>query len=318
MRIFKVARPAPCGVLLGLLLTGGCESGGMLGGVATGFQQTTIRPIERVLDGKSAEPGALETADAAYARALPVLRGQASEAETPQLVAELYAAAKAGHAPSQNLLGALHDHGRGFPKNAADAAYWYGQAAAQGLAVAKFNLGSLYRAGAPGLARDDVAAFGWFNGAAQQGHAEAQYQLALMLEDGIGTPRDAAAAVGWYQRAAQAGYAPAQHNLAVAYATSNGVAKDEARAAMWYRAAADQGLAASQLRLGLALAEGRGVARDLPEAWVRLMQAADNRGGTAELQSFAHKQARTVEARLAPAQLARARQELAERQQPKG
>jgi len=311
-------RGARLGVTLGTVFSiSACEQGGPLNDLAAGIRATTIRPIERVLEGKSAEPSPLETADAAYAHALPVLRGEASEAETPKLVADLFAAADAGHAPSQNLLGALHDRGRGFPKNPKDAAYWYRRAAEQNLAVAQFNLGALYRSGT-GVPRDDEAAFGWFRGAAQQGHAEAQYQMALMLEDGIGRRRDPAQAVEWYRKSAQSGYAPAQHNLAAAYATGNGIAKNESEAANWYLRAADQGIAASQFQLGLALSQGRGIARDPAEAWVRFMQAGANTGADEDLRAAAKSEAGIIAVRLPPDQLEKARKELAGRQQSKG
>lgn len=311
-------RVARIGVTLGMVISiSGCERGGPLNDLAAGFRDTTIKPIERVLEGKSSEPGPLEKADAAYTRALPVLRGEASEAETPKLVADLFAAADAGHAPSENLLGMLHDRGRGFPKNPNDAAYWYRRAAEQNHAVAQFNLGALYRSGT-GVPRDDDAAFGWFYGAAQQGHAEAQYQMALMLEDGIGRPRDPAQAVEWYRKSAEAGYAPAQHNLAVAYATGNGIAKNEGEAAVWYLRAADQGIAASQLQLGLALAQGRGIARDPAQAWVRFMQAAANPGANEDLRTTAKSEAGIIAVKLPPDQLEKARKELAGRQQARG
>ena len=144
----------PC-LLLGLIAISGCDNpSGALDTALQDINKQTIKPFERLFedDAKPAAAAPPATPEAAHTSALPVLRGEASEADTSRLVADLFAAADAGHAPSQNLLGMLHQRGRGFPRNPQDAAYWYKRAADQGLAVAQFNLGVLYRSGT-GVAR---------------------------------------------------------------------------------------------------------------------------------------------------------------------
>ena len=63
-----------------------------------------------------------------------------------------------------------------------------------------------------------------------------------------------------------AAVADAQNNLGVMYDAGLGVPQDDAEAAKWYRKAADQGLASAQYNLGVMHAKGRGVPQDDAEA----------------------------------------------------
>ena len=75
---------------------------------------------------------------------------------------------------------------------------------------------------------------------AEAGSAEAQYNLGVMYDNGLGVAQDYAAAVSWYRKAADQGNAPAQSNLGVMYYNGRGVPKDLAAAAEWFRKAANQ------------------------------------------------------------------------------
>ncbi len=76
---------------------------------------------------------------------------------------------------------------------------------------------------------------------AKQGQASAQYNLALMYEDGRGVPEDDKEAVKWYRLAAEQGVAWAQNNLGVMYDNGEGVPEDDVYAYMWWNLAAAQG-----------------------------------------------------------------------------
>ena len=84
---------------------------------------------------------------------------------------------------------------------------------------------------------------------AQQGHAEAQFNLGVMYENGLGVQKDHAQAVDWYKKAAEQGLKEAQNNRGKNYAQGTGVEQDYIRAYKWLSLAAEQGLkkAASNL-----------------------------------------------------------------------
>jgi TPR repeat protein len=109
---------------------------------------------------------------------------------------------------------------------------------------------------------DYETAFEVFHSLADQGMAEAQFNLALMYDNGDGVTQDYSEAVHWYKAAAQQGNASAQYNLGVRYDEGKGVAEDDSEAVRWYRAAAEQGYADAQTNLAVMYAIGRGVIKD--------------------------------------------------------
>jgi len=76
---------------------------------------------------------------------------------------------------------------------------------------------------------------------AELGDAEAQYNIAVMYDEGAGRTQDLAIAAGWYRKAALQGFLDAQTNLGMMYYHGQGVARDLDEAAKWFRLAADQG-----------------------------------------------------------------------------
>lgn len=143
---------------------------------------------------------------------------------------------------------------------------WYQHAADQGDPTAMANLGLMYAEGR-GVARDYLAAFEWYELAAgyggrstqldflytkakaQQGHAQAQYDLSIKYQKGLGVRRELyvenwRAAFKWNKLAAQQGHAEAQVMLCERYfkgRASNGVSRDLSRAYMWCHIAASHG-----------------------------------------------------------------------------
>jgi hypothetical protein len=94
---------------------------------------------------------------------------------------------------------------------------------------------------------------------AEGGNHDAQFNLGLAYENGLGVPADAAEAARWYRRAAEQDDPQAQAYLGEMYAKGLGVARDDVEAMRWYRSAAERGHAASQYNVGLFYAMGRGV-----------------------------------------------------------
>lgn len=76
---------------------------------------------------------------------------------------------------------------------------------------------------------------------AQRGNAEANFNLGILHEDGLGVTQSILAAVAHYERAAVAGSSKAQYRLGLLYTVGMKIPKDEAKADRWLAAAAAQG-----------------------------------------------------------------------------
>jgi hypothetical protein len=81
---------------------------------------------------------------------------------------------------------------------------------------------------------------------AEQGNAEAQYNLAMLYDRGLGVERDDAEALKWYRKAAEQGYAKAQYNLGMMYYFGKGVPQDKEIGYQWVILASDQGMKAAK------------------------------------------------------------------------
>ena len=68
---------------------------------------------------------------------------------------------------------------------------------------------------------DNVTAFREWKPLAEQGFANAQYNLGLMYDEGLGVTQDSAEAVKWFRKAAEQGNDHAQYNLGVMYQIPN-------------------------------------------------------------------------------------------------
>lgn len=83
-----------------------------------------------------------------------------------------------------------------MPQDYAAAISWFRKAAAQGLADAQHNLGSIYYGGT-GVPQDYATAASWFRKAAGQENSKAQTFLGLMYDLGRGVPQDYVQAHKW-------------------------------------------------------------------------------------------------------------------------
>lgn len=147
---------------------------------------------------------------------------------------------------------------------------------AQGLAVAKRELGLLYQ----GRATQRQQALTLFEQAAQDGDTEAAFRLAEMLRQGTagiaGVPPAPAAAAHWYQQAAQQQHARAALMLGLLYKNGEGVARDEQLAAHWLEVASERGNPHAMFLLSYIYQEGHGVAPDGKRARALLEEAAEH------------------------------------------
>ena len=220
--------------------------------------------------------------------------------------------AHAGDVDAQFNLGALYENGLGVSQDAEQAARWYRAAATRrvdlarlalarlqrigalepepdedqiklletaarrGLAEAQFELGVAYDQGV-GVTQNHATAAGWYQRAAEQGLTDAQYNLATLFDEGLGTPRDFERARHWYMRAADAGEARAMNNLGYIYEKGLTGVRDYGKAVVWYRRAARKGLAIAQSNLAALHFLGRGVQRDYEQSY-RWYKAAAEQG----------------------------------------
>ena len=83
------------------------------------------------------------------------------------------------------------------------------------------------------MPQDKAKAIEWYTKAAEAGNGKAQFNLAVMYDDGEGVPEDKAQAVKWYTAAAESGLFSAQYNLAIMHKNGEGTDKDLAKAYYW-------------------------------------------------------------------------------------
>jgi hypothetical protein len=138
--------------------------------------------------------------------------------------------------------------------------------AEQGLAQAQYNLGVLYNDGL-GTPPNPLEAMRLFQLAAAQGNANAQNAIGVIYRDGAGAPVNPSLAAQWFRKAVAQGHAGAEYNLALLLDLGEGVAVDKAEAVRLYRLSAEQGNGQAQYNLAVSYAEGDGIAPDAVQAY---------------------------------------------------
>jgi TPR repeat protein len=179
-------------------------------------------------------------------------------------------------------LGIRYYEANGVPLNRGRGAKLIARAAELGDATAQLYLARIYTTQGNGVVGNLEIAVGWFTEAAEQGDLESQNYLGMLYASGQGVEKDYEASLLWLRRAADKGYANAQANLAVMYSEGHGVEKDPVEAERWFRAAAaNEPLA--QLELGKRYARGSIVSEDQAEAMLWYLKAAENDVAEAQL-----------------------------------
>ena len=224
-------------------------------------------------------------------------------------------AAVSGIVDAATLSGIMARDGQGGARDVAEAARWFRRGADAEDPVALYQLGLLARLGDESLGlgssrswferaaraghieamvayalalrsspipQDAIAAREWAERAAQQDSAEGMYQLAQLLDEGLGGDRDADAARIWYERAAEANLAEGAFQAGMMWADGEGGPQDDVEARRWLRIAAESNYAPAQGQYGLMLYQGRGGEGDAVEAAHWFGQGA--RRGDAESQ----------------------------------
>jgi TPR repeat protein len=147
----------------------------------------------------------------------------------------------------------------------ADRAAFIAAAAEAGLAEAQAVLGQMLLDGAA-VPHDPPAGFRWFRRAAEQGHVGALNMLGRCYDQGWGVAVDKPAAAHCFAQAAARGLDWGLYNYATALALGDGVAEDRPQALALFRKAAAMGNAKALNYVGSFHEDGWVVVRDMAEA----------------------------------------------------
>ena len=102
------------------------------------------------------------------------------------------------------------------------AAYWYKQAARQGMPNAQYNLGHFYLQGL-GVEQDTAKTISWWEQAAHQDYTPAQHNIGTAYFEGIGVEQNIQLAQQWFQRCAKLGSDACAESLTVVNENMSGL-----------------------------------------------------------------------------------------------
>lgn len=114
-------------------------------------------------------------------------------------------AARYQHPEALHAMAVAYETGEGLAADPEQAKVFYKAAALAGNADAQAVMGSYFYAGSGGIARDHVAARKWFQQAAVSAQVDAMYNLGVMTMKGEGGEKDNAKALAWLKMAATGG-----------------------------------------------------------------------------------------------------------------
>ena len=166
--------------------------------------------------------------------------------------------AKDGDADAQTSLGFMYQNAQGCEKNDAKTVELYKRASEAKQPYALFNLAILYMNGLSGLEHDQFKAHDLHMEAATREVVPAMYEVALMLERGLGCIQNYSESAFWYEEGAKRGHLESFNNLGTLYKEGHGVAQDEARTFICFSRAAEGGLAEGLYNLGMLYSQGFG------------------------------------------------------------
>lgn len=139
---------------------------------------------------------------------------------------------------------------------------------------AQYNLALMYEKGI-GVEKSDILSFVWYDIAAQNGNIYAQNKLGTLYAKGdiLGTP-DKVKAIEKYLESAKGDYALAQYNLAVTY--HDDLTQEKVKKALfWYEKAHKNGNVAATNNLANLYYNGQGVTKDLKKAFELYTEASE-------------------------------------------
>ena len=179
-------------------------------------------------------------ASAASRRALYQLgRAYAANQQLPEAISTYRKASDRGSTSAMVELGVHLATGLGVPKDEAQARKLFERAADAGNPRGVANLAALSNSG--GAPSDPVKARALLSRAAETNSAEAQYQLGLMIADGLGGPKDDVAARALFEKAAAQDHPGALERMGAFAQSGRGAPQDSSAAKAYYERAAALG-----------------------------------------------------------------------------
>jgi len=176
---------------------------------------------------------------------------------------ELYTQlAKDGDSDAQTSLGYMYQNAQGCEKDDSKAVEYYTVASEAKQPYALFNLAILYMNGLCGLQHDQFKAHDLHMEAATREVVPSMYEVALMLERGLGCNQNYSEAAFWYEEGAKRGHLESFNNLGALYKEGHGVPQDDARTFICFSRAAEGGLAEGLYNLGMLYDQGIGCDED--------------------------------------------------------
>ena len=166
-------------------------------------------------------------------------RAYAANRQMTEAVGAYRKAADKGSSAGMVELGSLLASGSAGPKDETEARTLFARAAQAGNARGAANLAALSADG--GGSSDPVEARAMLAKAVETNSAEAQFQLGLMMANGVGGPKDDAGARGLFEKAAAQGHAGALDWMGNFAETGRGGPEDKDAAKNYYEKAAALG-----------------------------------------------------------------------------
>ena len=188
-------------------------------------------------------------------------RAYAANRQMAEAVSAYRKAADKGSSAAMVELGSLLANGSAGPKDETEARTLFARAAQAGNARGAANLAALSADG--GGSADPAEARALLTKAAETNSAEAQFQLGLMMANGVGGPKDDVAARGLFEKAAAQGHAGALDWMGSFAESGRGGPEDSNAAKSYYEKAAalgndDAKAALERLKCPLVLKTKRG------------------------------------------------------------
>jgi TPR repeat protein len=172
-------------------------------------------------------------------------RAYAANRQLPEAIAAYRKAADKGSTSAMVDLGVLYGTGTGIAKDEAQARALFTRAAEAGNARGVTNLAAV----SGGATSDPLKARALLAKAAENNAPEAQYQLGLMMADGLGGPQDDVGARSLFEKAAAQDHPGALERMGAFAQAGRGGPKDTGAAKTYYEKAAALGNAEAKAAL---------------------------------------------------------------------
>jgi uncharacterized protein len=164
-------------------------------------------------------------------------RAYAANRQMAEAMSAWRKAADKGSTSAMVELGVMLGTGNGVAQNPVEARKLFERAAEAGNARGVTNLAAL----SGGAASDPAKARALLAKAAETDSPEAQYQLGLMMAEGVGGPKDDVAARALFEKAAAQGHPAAMERMGAFAQSGRGGAQDSSAAKSYYEKAAALG-----------------------------------------------------------------------------